>query len=123
MPRYSITSRRAFGTTPAVYQFIIDSPIYVGSTHNLQRRIDEHVRRLRANTHYCTALQERWNSGEAIDVVILESPSSSISRADLHLLEQAHIIDNRLVLANVRNASQLPTAGWEQRIEGLFPDM
>ena len=60
----------------AVY-FIADEiskKFYIGSTNNLQRRINEHKQELRNNTHYNKALQELYNNKAKLtknDVILI----------------------------------------------------
>lgn len=57
---------------------------YVGSSHNVDKRIERHLRDLNQGNHHCQPLQELWYGNN----VLVKSVFSAETREDAYVLEQ-----------------------------------
>jgi len=89
-------------STIAVY-FIADEiskKFYIGSTNNLQRRINEHKQELRNNIHYNKALQELYNNKAKLKIHHIEKETIEEARKlEDFLLKQSKDNPNLLNIA------------------------
>ena len=83
-----------YPSLPTIYCFVnmINQKFYVGQTDNLQRRLMQHLRDLRANRDYCSLLQRAWNKyGEdnfKIEIVEFCKVYELDEKEELHIKEK-----------------------------------
>lgn len=71
---------------------------YVGSSFDVEKRIDRHVHDLNSGKHHCLPFQKIWNENSKLVVTFFPTAT----RDDAYILEQ-DIIDRNLTSANLLN--------------------
>lgn len=71
----------------------ISDNLYIGSSSNLYKRINEHIRKLNGNRHHNLRMQNFFNKygEECLEILILEKLESNITTDNLHLIEQSYL--------------------------------
>lgn len=71
---------------------IVTGKVYTGSTNNLRRRINSHIRKLTENTHNNTQLQNSWNvcgiDKFQFEIVEIVEDESFLPYAELYYIEK-----------------------------------
>jgi group I intron endonuclease len=83
---------------------------YVGSTHNLEKRWDQHKYKLKKNAHFNSYLQNSWNKyGEGrFAYSIVEETDDLLGREEYWIGElKSHILENGFNICKIPRASRL----------------
>lgn len=91
-----------------IYQISIGEAVYVGSSTNLQKRICQHEKQLRDNTHSSSMLQSEFNKHHSYNLKILEILDKNANYKMLLEREQFYI-DSIHPNANSNNAMRKRT--------------
>lgn len=73
------------------YAIIRGNRVYIGSSHDIQKRFKQHLAALKSNKHHCRYLQNSYNfhaSLSCFSFYILDSLPSNISKEQLTAREQ-----------------------------------
>lgn len=70
---------------------------YVGSSQDIDRRLERHVRDLRAGEHHCHALQMRWNEGGRFKITIVPTETR----------QEAYTLENDIIQRFADSAQML----------------
>lgn len=98
----------------AVYLILVDGEYYIGSSHYVYLRIQQHLKLLLTNNHHSDKLQEKFNSIHDFSVYILER---GIEKKNLLIREEFYIRKYNPSLNIMK-----PKGGYKHRIKELIKE-
>lgn len=98
----------------AVYLILVDDEYYIGSSHYVYLRIQQHLKLLLTNNHHSDKLQEKFNSIHDFSVYILER---GIEKKNLLIREEFYIRKYNPSLNIMK-----PKGGYKHRIKELIKE-